>query len=139
MLYRQATLADMGAVVKGLWALKPHADKYAFVASTSLRKAQASIEHAILTNHAFVVDGYLVLIDVMQPWFSEDTVLQEWFVMKLYDGGTVANIPPTLMRIASDLGCKIVITADSSPVQIVATAYKQAGFHPLTQSFCQKV
>lgn len=139
MLYRQATLADMGAVDVGLRALQPHADRYPFIATTSLRKAYGSIEHAIITNNGFVVDGYLVLIEVIQPWFSEDTVLQEWFVMKLYDGGSVANIPPTLMRIAHDLGCKIVITADSSPVQIVATAYKQAGFHPLTQSFCKKV
>ena len=129
----------MPAVHDALLVMEQRAAKYPFVVTTSLRKAAASIEHAILTHNAYVVDGYLVLTEVLQPWYSEDNILQEWYVMRLYPSGSVDSIPAALKEIAYTLGCQIVMTADSSPVQIVAAAYEQAGFNKLTQSYCTKV
>lgn len=137
-LYRWADLSDMRAVHDGLRLMEQRAATYPFVVTTSLRKAAVSIEHAIITHNAYVIDGYLVLTDVIKPWYSEDAILQEWYVMRLYKGGTVASIPPALKQIAKDLGCAIIMTADSSPVQIVAAAYEAAGFTKLTQSYCTK-
>jgi len=139
MLWRHAKAADLPAITKALQAMEARAAKYPFVVTTSLRKAIASVEAAVFSHHAYVIDGYLVLIDIVTPWYSDDAILQEWYVMKLYPGGSVDSIPPALLEIARDLGCGIVMTADSSPVQIVAAAYEQAGFHKLTQSYCLKV
>lgn len=139
MLYRWAEISDLSAVHDSLVLMEQRAAKYPFVITTSLRKAMQSVEHAIMTHNAVVIDGYLVLVDVVKPWYSEDAILQEWYVMRIYPGGNVSSIPPALKALAVDVGCSIIMTADSSPVQIVAAAYEAAGFTKLTQSFCTKV
>lgn len=139
MSWRNAKAADFPAIDAALRVMEERAAKYPFVITTSLRKATTSIEAAVFSHRAYVIDGYLVLIDVVEPWYSTDSILQEWYVMKIYPGGDVSSIPPALLEIAKDLGCGIVMTADSSPVQIVAAAYEQAGFIKLTQSYCTKV
>jgi len=81
----------------------------------------------------------LVLTAVVYPWYSTAPVLQEWLVLKLHSGGSVNSIPPALLAIAKERGCSVVITGDSSPISIVAEAYSQADFRPLTQSFYKEV
>lgn len=139
MSYRLATEDDMPAISQALHTLKYHADKYPFVVSTNVAKAERNLQLSIHFGKAYVVDGYFVLTDTFEPWYSDDKVLQESLVLKLYQGGNRASIPPMLRELAEYLECSVIITADSSPVQLMAKTYEEAGFDKLTQSFCTKV
>lgn len=138
MSYRPATEADLPAIEQALRTLKYHADKYPFVASTSVDKATASLR-GLLPHGLYIVDGYLVAVDTFSPWYSDDKILQEWLVLKLYQGGSTASIPPMLRELAEQLECSVILTGDSSPVQLMAKTYEAAGYYKLTQSFCTKV
>lgn len=128
---------QIGLVTEALLKLRDYASQYKWANAIDFDKACASVQQTYDDGCAYVVDGYLVLIDVIQPWYSNDKILQEWLVLKLehIEGQSVDSIPPALLAIAKERGCKSVITADSSPVNIVAGAYQRAGFTPLTTSF----
>lgn len=124
-------------VVDALIRLERYASEYPWVGNIDFNKACDSVYLTAAAGDAYVIDGYLVLVDVIQPWYTNDKVLQEWLVLKLIhiDGQSVDSIPPALRQLARERGCSAVITADSSPVSIVAGAYKRADFKPLTTSF----
>lgn len=140
MSYRLATLdEDSEAIIRALRKLQDYAKGYDFVHTIDFNVAAANVLTTVESGCASIIDGYLVLMEFLQPWYSEDWILQEWLVLKLYPGGSVDSIPPALKEIAAASECKVIITADSSPVNIVAQAYERAGFHKLTQSYCTKV
>lgn len=140
MLYRQLNITLDGKPLEdALRRLQAFAAKYAWVNEINWIKANTAILSFHKDGNAFVVDGYLVMVDTVAPWYSLDEVLQEWLVLKLYDGGSVNSIPPALLAIAKSRGCKTVISADSSPISIVSKAYEDAGFLPLTRSYFKEV
>lgn len=139
MSYRPATLNDdTESIIRALRKLQDYAKGYDFVHTIDFNVAAGNVLKTVECGNAFVIDGYLVLLEFLQPWYSEDWILQEWLVLKLCPGGSVDSIPPALKEIAAANECKVIITADSSPVSIVAQAYERAGFHKLTQSYCTK-
>lgn len=140
MSYRHATLdIDTAAIVAALRKLQAYAQNYDFIHNINFDVAVANVLTVVEQGNAYIIDGYLVLTEFIQPWYSEDWILQEWLVLKVRSGGSVDSIPPALREIAAANACSIILTADSSPVNIVAQAYERAGFHKLTQSFCTKV
>jgi hypothetical protein len=139
MSYRLANPDDDEPIIAALRKLQAYASTYGFTQQVDFHKAVSSVLSASESGDAYIVDGYLVLVDVLLPWYSDERVLQEWLVLKVYDGGSVSSIPAAVRSIAAERGCGVIITADSSPVNIVAKAYREAGFHPLTQSFYTKV
>ena len=138
-MYRKAELTDLRCIYDALRGLEQYAKQYSWTNEVSFEKAYSTIEAEVYAGKAYIVEGYLVMTDVLTPWYSNDKVLQEWLVLKLYKVGSVDSIPEALLAIAKELGCKSVISADSSPVNIVGKAYEKAGWLPLTRSFTKGI
>ena len=136
---RLATEDDTSAIRGALANLQQYASYYTWAFDIDFDKACQVVADYVAEGKAYIIDGYLVLVDKIVPWYSNTPVLQEWLVVKVYGEGSVSSIPPALLRLAEQLGCGGVMTADSSPVNIMASAYRKAGFEPLTQSFFKKV
>ena len=136
---RLADVMDRVSIRIALTKLQEYAKTYGWAVGIDYETAVASIMAEVAEDNAYVIDGYLVLTAVVCPWYSTSPVLQEWLVLKLHSGGSVNSIPPALLAIAKEKGCAVVITGDSSPISIVAGAYSQADFRPLTQSFYKEV
>jgi len=138
-MYRKAELTDLGCIYDALRGLEQYAKQYSWTNTVDFDKAYLAIDLEIRAGKAYIVEGYLVMTEVVTPWYSTDKVLQEWLVLKLYKQGTVESVPEALLIIAKELGCKSVISADSSPVNIVGRAYEKAGWLPLTKSFTKGI
>lgn len=136
---RLVNSSDWGHIYKALRGLERYASSYEWANEVSFSKACEAIRAYIAEEKAYLVDGYLVMTDEVEPWYSRDKVLQEWLVLKVYEGGCVSSIPEALIEIAKSKGCKSVLSGDSSPVNIVGKAYEQAGWQPLTRLFTRKV
>ena len=137
MIYRKAEIAlDRRPVVAALQQLEKYAAAYPWVGTVDFDKGSMAVLSTIDAGNAYMVGGYLVLVDEIVPWYTNDKLLQEWLVIKVRPSPVqVSEIPGALILIAKARGCVGVITADSSPVQLVAKAYANAGFSPLTTSF----
>jgi hypothetical protein len=137
--WRWATYADEELIFKALLNLDRYSDKYDWAVGKDFVKACNSVAAEVNRENVAIVDGYLVCVETITPWYSHATVLQEWLVLKLEDGGNLASIPIALQEIAVGRGASLIMSADSSPVNIVAGAYKAAAFKPLTTSFYKVV
>ncbi len=120
--YRLANSDDYVAISTALLQLAKYAEAYDWAGRVDLNKAYRNVIDVVRCGKAYVVDGYLVLTDTLTPWYSNDSLLEEWLVLKLYTGGSVGSIPPAIEAIAKELGCIGVLSADSSPVNIVGKA-----------------
>ena len=134
-----STTKDWGAVVNSLMKLENYAKQYKWAIGVDFLYAVGNIYDAVKAGQGYVIDGYLVMVDEVKPWYSKEPILTEWLVIKLYPGGSVDSIPTALLAIAKERGISMVMTADSSPVNIVAEAYQRAGFDKLTTSFFKVV
>ena len=140
MSYRHTKNYDKQHVTTALAKLQSYAAKYPWVINIDWDKAVESIHNAMDRGMGYVVDeSYLVMVDEVVPWYSEDRILQEWLVIRIYPGGDIDSVPPALVEMAKDRDCIMVMSADSSPVKLVADAYVRADFLPLTQTFYQRV
>jgi len=137
--WRWASQDDDGLIFNALLDLDRYSDNYDWAVGKNFGKAWCSIADAVAAGNVAIVDGYLVCVETITPWYSNATVLQEWLVLKLEDGGNLASIPIALQEIAIGRGASLIMSADSSPVNIVAGAYKAAAFKPLTTSFYKVV
>lgn len=133
--WRYATVDDSNEIFKAILKLDAYSDGYDWAIGKDLTKACDSIADAVAANNVLIVDGYMVCIETITPWYSNSRVLQEWLVLKIADGGSIKSVPLALEEVAMGLGIKLIMSADSSPVNIVAGAYKEAAFKPLTTSF----
>jgi hypothetical protein len=139
MNYRPYEHGDWQLVVNALIKLEQYAKKYEWAIEVDFLVAVGQIYDALKLGQGYFVDGYLVMTDETVPWYSTKPVLMEWLVLKLAPGGSVDSIPDALVEIAKARGIGLVMTADSSPVNIVAGAYNRAGFKQLTSSFFKVV
>ena len=136
---RLANSSDEPSIYNALHGLECYAKQYEWAVAVDFEKSYEAIMGEVAAGKAYVVEGYLVMTEVVTPWYSTKSLLQEWLVLKLYKGGSLKALPEALVAIAGRLGCVGVITADSSPVNIVGKAYEESGFTPLTRSFFRKV
>ena len=136
---RLADERDTSAIREALLRLQEYAKAYDFAVGVNFTLGAGAIADAVADGKGYVIDGYLVMVDKIIPWYSTQPVLQEWLVLKLYPGGKVDSIPPTLLVIARLMGCVCVISGDSSPTNIMAKAYSNAGWGHLTTSFYKRV
>jgi hypothetical protein len=137
-MYRLLSYTDLPDLRAALKKLQAFAASYDWAVGIDFDKATDAIIHEANSGNALVVDGYLVMVAEVTPWYSRDKLLQEWLVLKLTNGD-VSNVPTALTQVAAERGCSLVITADSSPISIVADAYKAAGFSTLTRSFYKRL
>lgn len=126
---------DWPDIRQAILKLDHYAENYDWAVGKDLDKACTSISDAIVLGNVLIVDGYMVCVAIITPWYSNEEVLQEWLVLKIADGGSIKSVPLALEEVAMGLGIKLIMSADSSPVNIVAGAYKEAAFKPLTTSF----
>lgn len=134
--YRKVLLAeDYDYIMAALLRLEEYAKEYKWASGVNVDLAAYNLITYIEAGQGYVVDGYLVMVDEIKPWYSNEPILTEWLVLKLFPGGSVDSVPAALIQIAKNRGISMIMTADSSPVNIVAGAYKRAGFNPLTTSF----
>jgi hypothetical protein len=133
--YRFATSEDLPALRIACDKLELFARKYEWSIKYDFAIGLSNLISAVTSGKALIVDGYLVCIDVINPWYGKANIVQEWLVLKLYDGGTVDSVPKGLELFARTIGADMIMSADSSPVKIVAGAYEGAAFKPLTTSF----
>ena len=136
---RLATEEDTRAIRDALWELHSYAKQYNWALEVDFDAGSSAVADCVAEGNAYIVDGFLVLVAVFLPWYSKGRVLQEWLVLKLSEGGDINEVPYALERIAKERDCSLIITADSSPVSIMARTYLGNGFAPLTKSFYRRV
>lgn len=133
--WRFAEVSDGDAIRFACRKLERYAERYDWAIKQDYIKGLAAVMDAVRHRQALVIDGYLVLICEVVPWYSNAKCLQEWLVMDLNMTGVIESVPLGLEAFARAHNFDMVITADSSPVNIVAGAYRGAAFKPLTSSF----
>jgi hypothetical protein len=141
---RLATKLDLPSLLTALTffadQVKEQPEHYAFAKGYDLAFAYAQLKHSIVTpgdgEIVFYIDGYLVFTHTMIPWYGGQSLLQEWFTIKVGPSlnGTV-GVVQELQAFAKGSGLRGVLGADSSPVSIMAKAYEQSGFVPLTKVY----
>lgn len=90
-------------------------------------------------TQAYYIYGYLVMAEVIQPWYSKDLLLTEWLVLKLYPGGDINAVPTGLRAIAKDNNCVGVLCNDSTGINIMGNVYAAAGADPLTRAYFMEI
>ena len=141
---RIATKLDLPALLAALTffaeQVKEQPEHYAFAKGYDLGFAYAQLASNI-TDPAdgevvLFIDGYIVFATVVKPWYGGRPFLQEWFTIKVGPSlnGT-AGVVAALECYASCYEFSGVLGGDSSPVGIMAKAYEQSGFTPLTKVY----
>jgi hypothetical protein len=141
MIVKATVAEDWPSVEEALARFAKVAVSYPFVDGLDFERACTSIKDCIKAGDGYIIDGYLVMTTLLCPWYSTAKILQEWLVLKVYHTppeGT-KNIPEYLESLAARLGATRLITGDSSPVDIMGSTYRSAGFKPLTCSFFKEV
>ena len=141
---RLATKLDLPALLAALTLfadqVKEQPDHYTFAKGYDLNFAYAQLASSITKPSQgeviLFIDGYMVFTTAIQPWYGGQPFLQEWFTIKVSPSfnGTV-GVVRALEAYATENGLRGVLGGDSSPVSIMAKAYEQSGFTPLTKVY----
>lgn len=77
-----------------------------------------------------LVDGYLVVYDIGETWYSQHRILEEVMVIRVYPGGSFPNVPKFLESKAKAHGCAMVSvgTALARSDPALVKLYEQAGY-----------
>jgi hypothetical protein len=144
MTVRKAWQSDlpnlMKALVKFAKQVENQPEHYAFAKGFNLALAYDNLKDAVTSHQCLYIGGYLVFYDERKPWFTNKTMLIEWFTIKVEDTPTDINtVPATLQQWAADEGYSAVVTADSSSTGIMAKAYEANGFVLTTRQYFKEV
>jgi hypothetical protein len=141
---RLATKLDLPALLAAFTfftdQVKEQPEHYAFAKGYDLGVAYAQLSACIADTASsevvLFIDGYLVFTTVVHPWYGGQPFLQEWFTIKVGPSlhGTL-GVVQQLEAYAQGVGLRGVLGGDSSPVSIMAKAYEQCGFIPLTKVY----
>lgn len=135
---RLATLDDVPTIRKALAAFKARVSPDSFIGVIDLDKAMLGLAAEIQEGNGYIVQDFLVMVDVLTPWYSHDKVLREWFTLKLrFRASGHPALAPSLVAIGQQRGCSLVITGDTS--NSLARWWLAGEMYPLTQSFFKKV
>ncbi|MCA3173556.1 MAG: hypothetical protein ING25_10980 [Burkholderiales bacterium] len=141
---RLATKLDLPSLLTALTffaeQVKGQPEHYTFAKGHDLNFAYAQLTRSITKpaqgEVVLFIDGYMVFTMVVQPWYGGQPFLQEWFTIKVGPSinGTL-GVVAVLQAFAKGSGLRGVLGGDSSPVSIMAKAYEQSGFVPLTKVY----
>lgn len=141
---RLATKLDLPALLAALTffadQVKKQPEHYSFAKGYNLEFAydqlKQSINAPLKSELVFYIDGYIVFTSTIVPWYGGQAFLQEWFTIKVGPSlnGTL-GVVQQLEAYAQGVGLRGVLGGDSSPVSIMAKAYEQSGFTPLTKVY----
>ena len=88
---------------------------------------------------SYVVEGYLVVYDVVVPFYSRLPVLAEVMVLRIGRGGTISDVAAFLQAKAQEAGCPTqhAGTAFSFNDDTLANLYIKEGFSQGGVSLCK--
>lgn len=77
-----------------------------------------------------LVDGYLVVYDIGETWYSAHRILEEIMVIQIYTGGRFSNVPKFLESKAKAHGCAMVSvgTALARSDPALVKVYEKVGY-----------
>lgn len=88
------------------------------------------------SDNAYIVDdAFLVVFDVITPWYAKDvTFLEEVIILRLVPGGDFKNVASFLERKREEAGAKLVCvgTALARTDAALASVYHKLGFRTET-------
>lgn len=96
-----------------------------------------NVDHAVNAmmsgevEHVVINDELLLAYSVGSPWYSDNLVVQELLVLRLYDGPTgLEAVADTLERIKQNTNAAMTIVggAFSDKPAVLARAYRRLGF-----------
>jgi hypothetical protein len=141
---RPATKRDLGALmvagVRFAEQVKAQPEHYTFAKGFDLYGGFNKLANCILkpdqNEYVYVIDGYMVFVSLVTPWYGGSSFMQEWFTIKIGDSVNGVNgVAEALHDLAKELGLAGVLGGDSSPVSIMAKAYDDSGYIPLTKVY----
>ena len=124
--------SDSLEIVRAIYKFREQANEHPFFKPVSLSKALGFIWEQCAQGNAWLANGYLIIVSVSTPWYSNERMLVEQLVVKIAKGGTADDIPVVLDLLAAKLGCTKIVTSDSSPSGNVAAACSRAGYLPFS-------
>jgi len=91
----------------------------------------ATMESLPNMRHAYIVAGsYLVVYDLIIPWFSRTVLLQELLVLRLNRASTFDVVPDFLSAQAAEAGASLILvgTMLAKSDRALASLYSRSGF-----------
>lgn len=135
---RLASIEDLPYIRAALVHHRPSLEKRGFVVEADLETAYNSLLLEIAAGNGYIVQDFLVMASVIKPWYSLDTVVQEWFTMSLksHPAG-VEQIVPFLESLAKRKGSSMIMTGDAS--KLLEPVWLGCGMLPCGKSFYKRV
>ncbi len=137
-MINQPTAQDITAIEAVMRKQARRISKRPWATASDIEKAVEAVLAACANGGGYMVDGYLVLVDVVVPWHSHQPILHEWLVLKVYHGGSIHSVPNALLQLEKALGCCGIVGGDTSVTATLAAAYAEAGFTPHGKTFFRK-
>jgi len=91
--------------------------------------------------NAYIVDGYLVLYDLTEMWWSDSPIIAEQLVFALGPGGSLDAVVEFLEAKAREAGAKRVCvgTALAKNDNALASAYEKRGFNRMAINLAKEI
>ncbi len=102
--------------------------------------AELGIRDAIHTGRAYFIGGYFVMYDVGKPWYSDQRLLIEDIILKVYKDSSVSvqDAIASLTTLAKLKGCAAVVSGDTQ-VGYMSPHYVSAGFVYIGNQFFKEL
>jgi hypothetical protein len=113
-------------------------DLVPFMRHFSPDKAKASLMEAARRNRAYMVDGYLVVFDLMSPWHSDITILIEEFVLRVYPTSQPPSVIPEFLEAARALHNAAYIVSGDGQVGAMSKHYLAAGYRKIGEQYMKE-
>lgn len=137
---RLATLDDLGVIMDALIKMLSYSPapqmKYASTTTATLYVAKA-----IRESRVDILGDYMVMYDVITPWFSTTPMLAEEIIIKVWNLGHRATVQDCVKHLetrAKQLKCVCVIAGDTQ-VGYMEKHYLDAGFVVLGKQFYKEL
>lgn len=109
------------------------ADQLQAIARKSIHKdinPLVALRNVFEAEHAYIVDGYLVVYDITSMWWSDTPILAEQLVFALNSEGSMASVVEFFEAKAREAGAKYLCvgTALAKSDAALASLYERNGF-----------
>lgn len=113
-------------------------DLVPFMRHFSPEKAKASLMEAARRNRAYMVDGYLVVFDLMSPWHSDITILIEEFVLRVQATNQPPSVIPEFLDAMRVMHRAAYIVSGDGQVGAMSQHYLAAGYRKIGEQFMKE-
>jgi hypothetical protein len=113
-------------------------DLVPFMRHFSPERAKASLMQGARNNRAYMVDGYLVVFDLMSPWHSEVTLLIEEFVLRVYPTSHSPSVVPEFLDAMRVMHNAAYIVSGDGQVGAMSKHYLAAGYRKIGEQYMKE-